>query len=91
MDSKGTPESDSELRTYEYIPLTGNISEYINQEVLPHVPDAWVDEEKTRIGYEIIMNRYFYKYTPPRPLTIIEEDLRKIEGEISELVKRLTE
>jgi len=49
---------------------------------LPHVPDAWVDESKTKVGYEINFNRYFYKYTPPRPLEEIETDLKHIEKEI---------
>jgi type I restriction enzyme M protein len=53
------------------------------REVLPHVPDAWVDESKTRVGYEINFNRYFYKYTSPRPLEEIEADLKGIEAEIA--------
>ena len=59
------------------------------REVLPHVPDAWVDESKTKIGYEINFNRYFYKYVPPRPLEEIEADLRKIEAEIEILLKEV--
>ena len=67
-DSKGNPEPDPELRDYENVPLKEDIQEYMKREVLPHVPDAWVDESKTKMGYEINFNRYFYKYTPPRPL-----------------------
>jgi type I restriction enzyme M protein len=85
-DSKGNPEPDSELRDYENVPLKEDIAMYMKREVLPHVPDAWVDDSKTRIGYEINFNRYFYKYTPPRPLEEIEADLRKIESEISQLL-----
>ena len=63
-----------------------DIAEYMQREVLPHVPDAWVDESKTKVGYEINFNRYFYKYQPPRPLGEIEKDLRKIEGEITAML-----
>ena len=88
MDSKGNPESDSELRDYENVPLKEDVGVYMKREVLPHVPDAWVDESKTRIGYEINFNRYFYKYIPPRPLEEIEADLKKIEDEIATLLKQ---
>ncbi|MCX6690099.1 MAG: class I SAM-dependent DNA methyltransferase [Methanoregula sp.] len=86
VDSKGNPEPDSELRDYENVPLKEEIAPYMKREVLPHVPDAWVDETKTKTGYEINFNRYFYKYVPPRPLEEIEADLRKIEDEISQLL-----
>ena len=85
-NSKGNPESDSELRDYENIPLKEDIKAYMEKEVLPHVPDAWINESKTRVGYEINFNRYFYKYNPPRPLSNIESDLQKIEKEISEML-----
>ncbi|OGL42579.1 MAG: hypothetical protein A2161_05230 [Candidatus Schekmanbacteria bacterium RBG_13_48_7] len=90
-DNKGNPESDPELRDYENVPLKEDISEYINREVLPHVPDAWVDESKTKVGYEINFNRYFYKYTPPRSLEEIEADLKKIEKEIADMLSEMTE
>ena len=86
-DKKGNPEPDSELRDYENVPLTEEIAEYMAREVLPHVPDAWVDESKTRVGYEINFNRYFYKYTPPRPLEEIEADLKGIEKEIAGMLE----
>ena len=85
-NSDGNPEPDSELRDFENVPLKEDIHEYMKREVLPHVPDAWVDESKTKIGYEINFNRYFYKYTPPRPLEEIEADLRQIEAEIAALL-----
>jgi type I restriction enzyme M protein len=85
-DGKGNPEPDPELRDYENVPLKEDVAEYMKREVLPHVPDAWIDESKTRIGYEINFNRYFYKYVPPRPLEEIEADLRKIEAEIAQLL-----
>ena len=86
VNSKGEREPDPELRDYENVPLKEDIAEYMQREVLPHVPDAWVDESKTKVGYEINFNRYFYKYQPPRPLGEIEEDLRKIEGEIAAML-----
>ena len=86
IDSKGNPEPDSELRDYENVPLNEDIATYMEREVLPHVPDARVDESKTKIGYEINFNRYFYTYVPPRPLEEIEADLKKIEKEIVQLL-----
>ena len=85
-DSKGNPEPDPELRDYENVPLKQDIKEYMTREVLPHVPDAWVDDSKTKIGYEINFNRYFYKYSPPRPLEEIEADLKQIENEIARML-----
>ena len=61
----------------------------MTREVLPHVPDAWVDESKTKIGYEINFNRYFYQYTPPRPLEEIESDLKQIENEIAQMLSEV--
>jgi type I restriction enzyme M protein len=63
----------------------------MKREVLPHVPDAWIDYTKTKIGYEINFNRYFYKYTPPRPLEEIETDLKQIEKEIADMLAGVTE
>jgi len=91
IDAKGNPEPDSDLRDYENVPLKETIDEYMKREVLPHVPDAWVDDSKTKIGYEINFNRYFYKYAPPRPLAEIETDLKKIEGEIADMLAEVTE
>jgi type I restriction enzyme M protein len=85
-DSDGKPEPDPELRDYENVPLKEDIAKYVAREVLPHVSDAWVDESKTKVGYEINFNRYFYRYTPPRPLEEIEGDLRQIEGEIATML-----
>jgi type I restriction enzyme M protein len=89
-DRKGNPEPDSDLRDYENVPLKEDIHDYMAREVLPHLPDAWVDESKTKVGYEINFNRYFYKYTPPRPLDEIEADLKTIEQEIAELLAEVT-
>jgi type I restriction enzyme M protein len=65
------------------------IDTYVATEVLPHVPDAWVDYSKTKVGYEIPINRHFYVYKPPRPLAEIEADIAALEGEIAGLLKGL--
>ena len=85
-DSKGNPEPDSELRDTETVPLSEDVDAYIAREVLPHVPDAWVDASKTKVGYEIPLNRHFYVYEPPRPLEEIESDLQALEQEIAGLL-----
>ena len=85
-DGKGNPEPDSELRDTETVPLFDDVDAYIAREVLPHVPDAWVDESKTKIGYEIPLNRHFYVYEPSRPIEEIESDLQAIEHEIAGLL-----
>lgn len=90
-DAKGNPEPDPELRDYENVPLKEDVDAYMAREVLPHVPDAWVDHAKTRVGYEINFNRYFYVYTPPRPLEAIEADLKQIEREIADMLAEVTE
>ncbi|WP_017612000.1 type I restriction-modification system subunit M [Nocardiopsis salina] len=83
---KGEPEADPELRDFENIPLDEDIDVHMEREVLPHVPDAWVDHSKTKIGYEIPFTRHFYVYTPPRPLEEIDAELKELEGEIQRLL-----
>ncbi|WP_207630378.1 MULTISPECIES: class I SAM-dependent DNA methyltransferase [unclassified Actinopolyspora] len=90
-DKKGTPLPDPELRDNENVPLDEDIDEYMTREVLPHVPDAWVDHSKTKIGYEIPFTRYFYKYVPPRPLEEIDAELKSLESEIQRLLSEVTE
>lgn len=87
VDSKGRPVPDSELRDNENVPLDEKIDAYMKREVLPYVPDAWVDEEKTKVGYEISFNRYFYVYQPHRSVEEIQADLTAIEDEIAALLK----
>jgi type I restriction enzyme M protein len=82
VDRGGTVEPDSDLRDNENVPLGESIEAYMAREVLPHVPDAWVDLDKTRAGYEIPFTRHFYKYTPLRPLAVIEAEIRGLEDEI---------
>jgi type I restriction enzyme M protein len=89
-DKRGNPEPDPELRDTENVPLKESIEAYFKREVLPHVPDAWIDEAKTKVGYEIPLNRHFYRYEPPRPLEEIEADIRTLEGEILALLKEVT-
>ncbi|WP_321298933.1 class I SAM-dependent DNA methyltransferase [Marinifilum fragile] len=62
---------------------------YLKKEVLPHVPDAWIDHKKTKVGYEIPLNRHFYEYVPPRDLDLIEQDIEKVENEILGMLKDL--
>ena len=86
----GDPEPDAELRDTESVPLKESIAEYFKREVLPHVADAWIDESKTKVGYEIPLNRHFYRYESPRPLEAIEADIKTLEGEILSLLKEVT-
>jgi len=98
-DKDGYPEADPELRDTENVPLGEDIHEFFEREVKPHVPDAWIntairdhkDKEVGKVGYEINFNRYFYTYTPPRPLEEIEADIRKIEGEIMSMLREVAE
>jgi type I restriction enzyme M protein len=92
---KGEKPFDPELRDTENIPLSEPIADYMRREVLPHVPDAWVNEtlrdEKDgqvgKVGYEINFNRYFYVYKPPRPPHVIAEEIRAMEKRFVELMK----
>ena len=85
LDRHGNPEPDTDLRDAETVPLREDVAEYVARQVLPHLPDAWVDESKTKVGYEIPLNRHFYVYEPPRPLEDIEADLRET-GAVRSLV-----
>jgi type I restriction enzyme M protein len=87
---KGEPEPDPELRDYENVPLHEDVEEYLRREVLPHVPDAWIDHTKTKIGYEIPFTRHFYVYKPPRPLAEIDAELTVLEAEIQALLDEVT-
>ncbi|MBI2604945.1 MAG: SAM-dependent DNA methyltransferase [Deltaproteobacteria bacterium] len=98
LDSEGNPEPDPELRDTETVPLSERVEDFFEREVKPHVPDAWIDTEKRDlkdgrvgiIGYEINFNRYFYRYTPPRPLEEIETDIRSIEQDILRMLGEMT-
>ena len=88
--ARGKIEPDTELRDTETVPLSEDVGSYMRREVLPHVPDAWVDASKTKIGFEIPLNRHFYVYEPPRPLNEIKADLQELEQEISGLLAEVT-
>jgi type I restriction enzyme M protein len=88
-DKKGNPKPDSSLRDTENIPLTMDMQEYMEKEVLPHVPDAWIDDSKTNIGYEINFTKYFYQYKPLRSLEEIRADILAIEQETDGLLKEV--
>jgi type I restriction enzyme M protein len=109
-DADGAPEPDPELRDTESVSLAAgkdpvdaegvpaSVREFFAREVLPHVPDAWIDTARRDhkddlvglVGYEINFNRYFYRYTPPRPLEEIEQDIRDIEGDIVRILSEVT-
>jgi type I restriction enzyme M protein len=99
LDKDGNPEPDPELRDTENVPLSDTVEAFFDREVKPHVPDAWIntairdekDGEVGKVGYEINFNRYFYTYTPPRPLEEIESDIRKVEQEIMEMLRETME
>lgn len=74
--AKGQPVPDSALRDTENVPLSEDVDMYFQREVLPHAADAWIDHEKTKIGYEIPFNRHFYVFQPPRPLAEIDTELK---------------
>ncbi len=108
---KGQPESDSELRDNENVPLPAipvsweedpterlasleyrtAVEDYLAEQVLPYVPDAWVDYDKTKLGYEIPLTRHFFKYVPPRPLAEIDAEIKALEEEIQALLREVTE
>jgi len=95
FDQDGKPEPDAELRDYENVPLGQDVHDFFAREVLPHVPDAWIntqvrdalDGEVGKVGYEINFNRYFYQYQPPRALEEIEADIKLLEKEILEMLR----
>ncbi|MDD2976040.1 class I SAM-dependent DNA methyltransferase [Aquabacterium sp.] len=87
---KGKPQPDSALRDTENVPLTEDVGEYFKREVLPHAPDAWIDPDKTKVGYEIPFNRHFYVFKPPRPLAEIDADLKRTTDRILDMIKGLS-
>uniref|UniRef100_A0A7V2ZKL3 site-specific DNA-methyltransferase (adenine-specific) n=1 Tax=Ignavibacterium album TaxID=591197 RepID=A0A7V2ZKL3_9BACT len=88
-DKKGRPVPDPELRDYENIPLKENVEEYFKREVLPHLPDAWIDHSKTKIGYEITFTKYFYKYKPLRSLEEIRKEIIELENQVNSEIKSI--
>ncbi|HVF27428.1 MAG TPA: class I SAM-dependent DNA methyltransferase [Pyrinomonadaceae bacterium] len=84
---KGNVQPDANLRDFENVPLKEDVDEYFAREVLPHVPDAWVDHSKTKIGYEINFTKYFYQYKPLRSLAEIRDDILALEAETDGMIK----
>ena len=87
--AKGKPQPDPALRDTENVPLTEDVEAYFAREVLPHARDAWIDHEKTRVGYEIPFNRHFYVFEPPRPLAAIDADLKHVTDRILGMIAGL--
>jgi len=87
---KGQPKPDSKLRDTEDVPLKEDVDEYFQREVIPHVPDAWIDEDKTKIGYEIPFNRHFYVFKPPRELDEIDAELKGVTDRIVQMIGELS-
>lgn len=97
-DKKGSPEADSSLRDNENVPLDETVEDYFQREVIPHVPDAWIDQSKCDeqdgevgiVGYEIPFNRHFYVFQPPRPLEEIDADLKACTDKIKAMIEGLS-
>ena len=87
---KDKPVPDSSLRDTENVPLGEDIKAYFKREVLPHAPDAWIDVDKTKVGYEIPFNRHFYVFKPPRPLAEIDAELKGVTDRILTMIGGLT-
>jgi type I restriction enzyme M protein len=87
---KEKPTPDSALRNTENVPLHEDVDVYFKREVLPHAPDAWIDHEKTRVGYEIPFNRHFYVFKPPRSLAEIDADLKVVTDRIVTMISELS-
>lgn len=97
-DKHGNPEADSSLRDNENVPLNETVEDYFQREVIPHVPDAWIDQSKCDeqdgevgiVGYEIPFNRHFYVFQPPRPLEEIDADLKACTDKIKAMIEGLS-
>jgi len=87
---KGKPQPDANLRDTENVPLSDKVETYFKREVLPHAPDAWIDHEKTKVGYEIPFNRHFYVFKPPRDLAEIDAELKGVTNRILTMIGGLS-
>lgn len=87
--NKGLPQPDPNLRDTENVPFKQDIKKFFEKEILAHVPDAWIDHSKSKIGYEIPFTRHFYKYEPPRPIKEIDKDLKNATNEIQSLLNKI--
>ncbi len=89
--TKGQPAADANLRDTENVPLSEKIETYFEREVKPHAADAWIDDEKTKVGYEIPFNRHFYVFKPPRALAEIDAELKGVTERIMGMLGGLTQ
>ncbi len=87
--NKGEPQPDTALRDTETVPLAGDIGDYFEREVLPRVSDAWIDESKTKVGYEIPFYRHFYVFEPPRLLAEIDEEFAEVTADIQAMLREM--
>ncbi|MDD5383817.1 MAG: class I SAM-dependent DNA methyltransferase [Gallionella sp.] len=87
---KGKSQPDSSLRDTENVPLSEKVESYFKREVLPHAPDAWIDHDKTKVGYEIPFNRHFYVFEPPRSLAVIDAELKQCTDRILTMIEGLS-
>ncbi|MGC2049106.1 MAG: hypothetical protein WA635_10915, partial [Gallionella sp.] len=87
---KGKPQADSTLRDTENVPLSEKVESFFKREVLPHAPDAWIDHDKTKVGYEIPFNRHFYVFQPPRQLVEIDAELKQTTDRIKAMIEGLS-
>jgi type I restriction enzyme M protein len=88
---KGKPQPDSSLRDTENVPLSEDVETYFKREVLTHAPDAWIDHDKTKVGYEIPFNRHFYVFKPPRELDDIDAELKGVTDWIVKMIGELSQ
>ena len=86
---KGRKEPDTNRRNTENVPLKEDIDEYFQREVLPFAPDAWIDKNKSKVGYEIPFTRYFYKYEAPKPSDEIMAEIMELTTELSGSLEEL--
>ncbi len=88
--NKGKKQADPNKRDTENVPLSEDVEAYFKREILPHAPDAWIDEDKTKVGYEIPFNRHFYVFEPPRELAAIDTDLKRVMDRIKAMIEGLS-
>jgi type I restriction enzyme M protein len=90
-DKDGSVVADPDLRDTEIVPLKEDVEDFFEREVVPYVPDAWIDPSKTLIGYEVPFSRVFYRYETPRDLSDILMDIQSIEAETEGLLQQIAE
>ena len=91
LDNHGQPVPDAELRDFENVPLKDDIDDYFRREVLPHVPDAWLDRSKDKVGYEISFTKYFFEYTPLRSTAEIGAELLELDEKTENLLREIVQ